>query len=323
MTLSYTLRLVCLLTVVFGLVHVASQIVLSVNARPILWLLSSTTARGRERFLYLVQVAPPLLAIFFAAALCLPEYMRYEPTRESEPVGWPCLILAAAVALWFGLALLRGLRIGLRTHRFNAACRRSGRIAQQISHAIPVLAISEANPPVGFIGFLRPRILISAEMLETGGLHHGALQVALDHERSHAVHLDNWKLLSMGFLPRLPADPWMQHWQSAADWAADDDAVRGDAIRSFLLAEALVCTARAVRKARPSVICTALTSAEAGLAIRVDRLLHPQRSCDYPSFSLHLGLASGLLLLIGGAAVATSPSTLYSLFEHILHLGGV
>ncbi|HEY1757997.1 MAG TPA: hypothetical protein VGG72_21695 [Bryobacteraceae bacterium] len=322
MTLSFTLRLLCLLTVLSGFIYAAAQLLLSLNARFILSRLEAATARRRECILYLVQIAPLLLAIMIANAFCLPEYLRYEPTRETESVGWLCLLLAAAVVLWFVSTLVSGLRMALRTLDYVRACQTSGHVIRHTSQSTPVLALAEANPPFALVGFMRPLILVSADLLEAGGLDADALRVALDHERSHAEHHDNWKLLSLSFLPRLPVDPWLWHWQRAADWAADDDAVRGDSARSLLLAQALVYTARAVRNSRPSVICATLTSAETGLAVRVGRLLHPPQPSRPAPASLHLGLVA-LLLLLAGAAVISFPWTIYSLFERILHLGGV
>lgn len=325
MNLSYTFRLLCILTVAAGLVTAALQMLLSLNARILLRRLEASGARRRERILYLVQVAPLLLGCFVAGALCLPEYLRWEPAHETEPVSWVCLLLTAGVALWFGSAILRGLRAALRTLRFARACRRSGRIVEPAGSGIPVRALVDPNPPVCLIGFLHPLVVISTDLLEAGGLHPGALDVALDHERAHALHRDNWKLLSLCFLPRLPrrfgrSDFWQQHWQKAADWAADDDAARGDPARSFLLAEALVRTARAVRGSSGSVLCTALTSAEAGLATRIDRLLRPPQASRSGGASLSFGLGAAVFLAVGASAIVFP--WIYSLSERILHLGG-
>ncbi|HEX4038135.1 MAG TPA: hypothetical protein VHX37_08755 [Acidobacteriaceae bacterium] len=328
MSLSYTLRLLCLLAVVGGMVTAALQILLALNARALLRRLDAAAARRRERILCLAQIAPWFVALLIAGALCLPEYLRYEPNRESEPVGWLCLLLAAAVGLWFGSALLRGLRITFRTLRFARACRRSGRIVQDTSRSTPILALEHAGHPIGLLGFFRPFVLISAEWLEAGDLKAGALEVAIDHERSHAAHGDNWKLLALSFLPRLHrrfpgGDRLRQQWQMAVDWAADDDASRGDSSRSILLAEALVCAARAAGSraaSRAPVICSALTSAEAGLAVRVDRLLHPRLAATSAGAPLPLGLA--VLALLAALAAALASPAVYSLSEHLLHLGG-
>jgi hypothetical protein len=298
---------------------------LSLNARFILKRLENASARRQERAFYRLQIAPLLAAIFFAGALCLPEYLHYEPTHQSEPVGCVSLLVAAAVTLWFGSALFRGLRLTLRTLLFLRACCRSGHIVRGSVGTPPVVALAEQNPPVALVGFLHPCILISAGLLDTGGLNGDALEVALDHERSHAAHRDNWKLLVLSFLPCLAlplsgSNRWKRHWQSAADWAADDDAVRGDPARSILLAEALVRTARSVTKSHGAVICAALTSAEAGFAARIDRLLRPAQDGGSTRASLPLGMAA--LLLLGLGVVGIASPWVYALSEHILHLGG-
>ncbi len=319
MTLTYGLRLFCLLTVLVGVVYAAVQVALSCGSRYMMRRLDRVGSRHRERILYLLQVAPALLAILVAGLLCFPEYLRHEPAHAAEPVGWITLLLAVLVCVWFGSALLRGLRTALRTIGFARNCRRFGRLMGG-SGSAPILALAGAAPPLSLVGFLRPSIVISESLVETGGLNPEALQVALDHELAHARQLDNCKLLSFCFLPRLIGDPWRQAWQLAADCAADDDAAAGDPARSMLLAEALVRAARLVRPSRSTVICAALTRAEAGLAHRIDRLLSPRRAPQSAGKSLLTGFA-GMVLLAVGAAAASSP-WVYGLCEYILHLGG-
>jgi hypothetical protein len=326
MTLSYTLRLLCVLTLAIGLVLAASQITLALAARWILGALDATTARWRERILYLLQIGPALIAIFIAGALCLPSWLHGETNRESESVSALCLLVAALIALWFASTLFRGLALAFRTRRYARACRRSGQLLFPAGD-IPVLAVSDPGLPVGLIGFLRPLILVSSGLLDAScSIPLAAFDLALAHERSHARHRDNWKLLTLAFLPRLHprlpgGDPFRQPWQNAADWAADDDAVRGDPNRSFLLADALVLAARAANAstARATYICTALTSAGADLAVRVHRLIHPQPSARTTAPSLLVALAA--FALLAAAALCTLSPWIYNLSEHLLHLG--
>ena len=319
MILAYSLRLVCLLVVVAGLVNAALQILLRVCAPILLRRLDAASPRARERALYLLQIAPALLAAFVAGALCLPEYLLPEPAGQVEPVGCITLLLLAAVAAWFGFSLFRGLRIALRTLTCSRHCRQTG-IAAARAGKLPVIALHQASPPLAVLGFVRPIIVIAAELLEAAGLHPAALNVALDHERAHVRHFDNWKLLSLCFLPRVGASVWLRPWQFAADCAADQDAVRNDPERSLLLAEALVHAARRAGAASPSIVCTALISADAALADRVDRLLRPRpvsRSMANPFVSALAGLA-----LLAVTAVSLATPWLYSVSERILHLGG-
>lgn len=320
MTLSYTLRLLCILLVAAGLALAVSQIAFALSSGWIRRRLDSLTARRRERILYLLQIGPALFAAFVAAAVCLPAYLRGETNIQPERVSLLCLLAAAFTALWFGGAVLRGLRITVRTLCYARACRRSGRRLQHNSD-IPVLAIPDAGPPLRLIGFLSPLILVSPALTR---LAPEAFDLALAHERSHAAHRDNWKLLTLSFLPRLDSllpggDRWNQAWQSAADWAADDDAVRGDTARSLLLAATLVTVARTASLGRVPYICTALTTADAALALRVDRLLHPRHDLRSSASSVFVGLAA--LALFGAAALATVSPWIYELCERLLHFG--
>lgn len=322
MTLSYTLRLACVLAVVAGLVLAVSQMALALAASWILRRIDGARARWRERVLYLVQIGPAFFAAF-AGAICLPAYLYGETNPGSERVSGLSLFFAVVVSLCFGWALLRGILLTVRTLHFARSCRRSGRFFGN-SGGIPVLTLGEPGPPVRLIGFFRPLILVSLDFADSGP---GGLDLALAHERAHADQLDNWKLLTLSFLPRfdrlLPGgEPWGRLWQKAADWAADDDAVRGEPTRSLLLAEVLVAAARAanaVFDSRAPYIHTALTSADAGLAVRVDRLLHPQHNDRRSRFSLPFAVAA-IAAVAAAMACALSP-WIYALSEGLLHLG--
>lgn len=330
MTVSYTLRLLCVLTIVSGVTFASSQMILALAARRILRRLEALNARGRERILYSLQIAPALLALFIAGTICLPAYLHGETNLESEKISGVCLSIAAVEAIFFSAALLRGLRITVRTLLFARACSRSGQPLQHIA-GIPVFIVPDPGPPLRLIGFLRPLILVSPSL--TGGMRAlapGAFDLALSHERSHAAHRDNWKLLTLSLLPRfdrfLPGGNQLSRaWQHAADWAADDDAVQGDPARSLLLAETLVTAARtanATSAGAAPYICTALTSVDGALALRIGRLIHP-RSGERPTkgfFPLFVFVA--ITIFAAAAACAWSP-WIYALSERLLHLGTV
>ncbi|MGB9032771.1 MAG: hypothetical protein WCC27_21795 [Acidobacteriaceae bacterium] len=322
MNLPYLLRLTCLLVVVVGVTQFLLQLLLAVNARPLLRLLEGVSARRRERTLYLFQVGPVSAALLFAGAICGPQYLRHEPGVAAERVGSICILLACAVLLWFSTAAARGLRIVARTLRFVHANRLASQDSGIRRHGIPVLSLPNACH-VALAGLLNPVILVPRNLLESGGLSQDALALALDHECAHAVSLDNWKLLSLSFLPRLPfpsrAGTWFQHWQRAAECAADDDAVRGDQARCLLLADTLLKIARTARPPHAPMIYTALTARSEELAARIDRLIG---NPVFPSASQRSTLPQciALTLAVIAAAVAMSP-WIYGISELILHLG--
>lgn len=325
MSLPYMLRLFCLVAVVTGLVHAILQAAIAVKARGILRLLGPLSARARERALYLIQTAPLAAALLFVGACCIPEYLRNEPDSGTEGVSRLCLVLAAMALAWFGSSLLRGLRMMLRTARLRQALRPSESVQSVSEGTLPMLMVEEPKHLVALVGLFRPVILISQDMAET--LHGRALAVALDHEKSHARQWDNWKLLSLSFLPRLPltGGRWMQLWQEAAEWAADEDAVGSDSSRRLLLAETLVRVARRASLPEPALIQTALSCAAANLETRVMRLLREPLSDEANpgtrrrSRSLFL-LLGVLLIACLGIALAFSP-WIYAASESLLHLG--
>ena len=174
-----------------------------------------------------------------------------------------------------------------------------------------MLCVPDVELPVALVGLLHPVVIVSAEFACVADqLHPDAIAVALAHERAHAAHRDNWKLLSLAFLPRLDGfllsgNRWIEFWQTAADFGADEDAVRGDPSRSLLLAEVLVRAARCANGPRPPALCTALTSAEAGLAARIDRLTRSQCDSRLDTTSALPGVT--VLAVLAGAALAFSP----------------
>jgi len=318
MTLPYTLRLICLLAVVTGALHAALQGALAANARRVTRRLRGWPARQRERVLLLVQMGPPVAALLFAGAFCAPEYLRHEANHATEGVSWACLTAACAALVWFGATAASGMRVWLRTVRLTRACRRAATVVRR--HAgIPVLAVSESEAVLALAGVRRPVILVSQALLGSDGLDEAALQVALDHERVHALRRDNWKLLALQFVPRLPGSDWLEQWQIAADCAADDDAAQGDVERRLLLAETLVRVARGAGPRRPPVLCTALTSGEAGLQERVERLMGDRAEARGTS-----GATIAAMAMIAAAALAAALSAspwIYGVCERILHLG--
>lgn len=324
MSLSYSLRLLCILIVVAGLMLALAQLALAQFAEPILRHLNAVTARRRERILYLLQIGPALLSVFVAVVLCLPAYLWCEPHGGNERVSLVCVMLAAGLGLWFASALLRGLRLALRTLRFAHRCRRSG-LPLSDDRALVILAVPDPGRPVALIGFFRPLVLVSDAFVRVArGVHPDAFALALAHERAHVAHRDNWKLLTLSLLPRLPrflagGDPWRRHWQTAADWAADDDAVRGEPARALLLAGILVQAARSVHGTPPPVLSSALTSAETNLAARVHRLTNPsaEPAPAAPSILPNVAALAGF----AAAAILVLSPWIYSLSEWLLHLG--
>jgi beta-lactamase regulating signal transducer with metallopeptidase domain len=208
---------------------------------------------------------------------------------------------------------------------FSRACRRDGQGLAGSPGQTPILTFSGPSHRVALVGLLRPFIFISRSLVEDGGLDPLALEVVIDHERSHAAHRDNWKLLSLHCLPRLNltlrgGSTWMQLWQNAVEWAADEDAVRGSRTRAFQLAETLVYFSVHAAAQVSRIASTALVCRETDLVTRVDRLINED---PVPPVQDHRLAAVTFWTLLGAAAVLLTMLTpwLHELPEHILHLG--
>ena len=325
MALSYPLRLVCLILVSAGLLQLALEFLLWIGSPLLLRLLTSLPIRQRERALYVARIVPFVLALLITVSFCVPCYLSNEMNFASERVGSLCLVLAAAVSAWYGFTAFRGLRIALRTTFFTRACRRNGKGLATSPDQTPILAFSGPSHRVALVGLVRPFIFISRALVEDGGLNPIALEVVLDHERSHATHGDNWKLLSLNFFPRLDlklrgGGTWMQLWHNVAEWAADEDAVRGSSERAFQLAETLVFFSVHAAARTSGVISTALVCREADLVTRVERLLYREAGSSAQNYRF-VGIAFWALLVAAAVFMATLTPWLHELPEHILHLG--
>ena len=324
MLLSYSLRVTCLIGVTLAILQVTLEMLLWIGAPIILRVVNSLPLRQRERTLYLVQLLPVVLAVLLTALFFVPQYLSNETNLAPEHVGRLCIVLAASLYVWWAARIVRGIRTVGRTILFARACH-LGEDHLTLAAYTPVVTVSGQISRVALVGFRRPFILISKSLVDKGGLDPLALQVVLDHERSHAAQRDNWKLLSLYFLPRLDLrlpgrKTWMQLWQSTAEWAADDDAVGGSSTRALMLAETLVALARTHSSVERQIACTYLVCEDTELALRVERLLH--QAPDMPLSQRHkIGLLLGFIALgVVSISAAFSPVLRY-LPEHLLHLG--
>ncbi len=322
MILSFTARAFCVAVVVTGLIHLLLEGLLWLASARILRRLETLSARQRERVLYALQLGPLGAGLLLTGCICIPRYILAESNHEAERVGWLCITAALAVMGWYGSALLRGARIAARTLHFAHTCRRTSSPVPMFGRGTPILSYAGNAYGIALVGFFRPFILISESLLGGVGLSHQAIDIALDHETAHAVQFDNWKLLSLCCLPSLgfrlsDGKNWAEMWRTTAEWAADDDAGRGDQARLLVLAETLVAVARRGEQ-HPRRVCMALECNQAQLVVRVDRLIDPPSNLA-ASWSRVCGVAFGVAGVVG-AALAVMLSS-HELLEHLLHLG--
>jgi hypothetical protein len=333
MIVSYTIRLLCLTLISIGLLQILLELLLWGFSGICLRFVDTISARQRERLLFLVQVVPLVGALFLAACLWIPHYARGEGDTGPERIGLCSLALVAGAALWFGMALLRGLRLAFATARFARACRSVGHAVDCRRINTPILCLPNVGCNIALVGLFKPIICIPQSQADGISLSPQALEIVLDHEQSHAAQQDNWKLFFLSAIPRLHlrlsgGASWMEFWRSAAEWAADDDAVRGDGARACLLAETLVAGSRQFAPRNQHIVATMLVSGfSAGddrvscrtdLESRIDRLLF--RRPIQPAKCGSLLLFAIAALGFGTGMISMAPD-FHKLSEYLLHLG--
>lgn len=326
MALPYQLRLLGLCLAVFFLVHFAAGLLVNGLGRRLARRAAGMAPRGAAGLLFTWRLLPPALGVFAVLGLCLPSYLRLEPSRESERVGLLFLLAASlGLAVWLAGAV-RALVAALDTRRYRRHCERHGREAQWPGATSRLLLVEDRGPLLFLTGLFHPRLVASRGLL--GALSAAQLDVVLRHERAHAESHDNLKrlllLLAPGLLPGWNGFGDLDRaWMCAAEWAADDRAVDGDSRRSLSLAGALIRVARLGAVPPQAPLAHALLASPRDLAPRVQRLLAPPRPVGRRERRSTLFLQGVLALAAAGVvAVLFLPGSLYAVhtaLEILIH----
>jgi hypothetical protein len=152
------------------------------------------------------------------------------------------------------------------------------------------------------------------------------LAVALRHEEAHRVSRDNLKrlllVLAPGLLPGFHGFGAIERgWARFTEWAADDDAVAGDAHLSVSLAAALVRIARMGGHPPPSPVATCFLGDSREISARVDRLLGPTPAAPVRGGN-SAAVACGWALAAACAGSMLHPATLqtaHRIIEELIH----
>ncbi len=295
------------------------------------WLAARTRAwpaRRAARSLLLYRMLPGAAALALWGWFCLPGYWSWEP-RIREHTSGLALLAAAAGLAWVLAPAARAGRAIWQTARLLRQSRRCGsRLAVQ-SETAPVLQIQSRYPLLALAGSWRPRVLISAAVIEA--LTREELGAALRHEAAHRGARDNLKRLLLLLLP--PAWPGgrgarklEQEWARQTEWAADDEAAGNDGAGRLPLASALLQLARLQQAAHGSSetgglpgLCFSLTGADTRLSERVNRLLEaPALAPAPPSRKLRGAAAIGMAGLAMGLAYLPMLHGIHILLEALI-----
>jgi Zn-dependent protease with chaperone function len=277
------------------------------------------------RLLLGLRLLPFVLALLFVLELCVPSYLWLEPTVSSEKVGLMCGVLGLLGAATWLISLARTAQSLFASLRHNRLCRLAGQEARLPGESLPVVLVEHEAPLLAMSGLLRPRLLISRSVLQN--LSAEELDAALAHEHAHRVSRDNLKRLLIQLTPDIfpffhPLRTLERTWSRFAEWAADDQATKGDSGRAVSLAAALVQVARLGRGPRLPFLSTSLLASDRDLSARVNRLLETLPVIATPAAEPRPALRCAVLLVGCMAALLATPATLavvHELLEVLLH----
>jgi hypothetical protein len=276
MIVPYLLRLLCLCLASFFLLNFLLGLTASMASRAAVRVAERIRPRSATRFLLTLRLLPPTLAVGIVLGLCVPSYLWLEPDSASERAGLACLAMASLGALSWSLALRRAawaIAASLGCHRM---WRKAGREASRSRELSGVVVVERETPLLALAGVFRPRLIVSGAVLRA--LPAEQLALAFDHEKAHRDSRDNLKRLLLLLAP--DAIPFVtgfrlldRAWAKFSEWAADDEAARGDSHRALSLAAALLRVARMGAAPRLSFLHTSLVPGDHELSARIDRLL--------------------------------------------------
>jgi Zn-dependent protease with chaperone function len=316
MIFHYALRLLCLCLASFFLVNAASGLATAFASRAAVQVAESMRPRSAARFLFAARVLPCALGVGAVLALCVPSYLWLEPQASSERIGSACLTFALLGAVgWFG-SIARVARALAASARFSRAWQQAGCETRLPGESSKALIIEKDAPLLALVGVFPPRLVVSQAVLRS--LSTEELHLALQHENAHRISRDNLKrlilLLAPAPIPFFRGFSSLERcWAKFSEWAADDEAVRGDSHRALSLAAALLRVARMGAAPRLSFLHTSLLAGDQDLSARVDRLLRVQPLHAKPlSRARSLAVGSGLGMTVCIALLLAWPATLSS-----------
>ena len=299
------MRLLCLCFATFFMVHAACAVIVRVLSSTAVRVAGTMKPRRSARLLFALRIAPAGVTLFLVLGFCVPSYIWLEPDIAGERVGIACLLAAAlGVAVW-ATSLMRGLVSVIRTQRYIRRCGSRGQRASAGNASPELVVVSETNPVMAVAGVLRPRLLVSQDVMNA--LSEEQKEAAFRHEAAHRASRDNLKrllfLLSPDVVPFVGSFSKLEDgWARFTEWAADDAAVDGDQSRALSLALALVRVAKLGVHGTPSYLLSSLVDTDRGLATRVDRLLREPEYAAKPLAPL-VAVTRNIALVLGGIGV--------------------
>jgi len=244
--------------------------------------LRKCSARTRAEILFVMRIAPPVIAIVALVAFMIPSYLIYEPHKTEEFVSWKLGTLAALSAIGVALAIYRGVRSWFATRSLLKQWLGSSTPIQHDAISVPTFVVQHQFPIIAVVGALRPRLFIAHQVLES--LSREELAAAIAHECGHLAAHDNFKRsvmrISRAALLLIPCGRSLdRQWSDASESAADEHAAQRSSLVALNLASALVRIAKMIPKGQrqimPASVSAFLSCDEdtPGVKVRVRRLV--------------------------------------------------
>jgi hypothetical protein len=322
MMAPYLLRLLCLSLAAFFVIHTAVGLLVAALSPLALRAGFRMRARRAEAFLLTLRLLPAGLALTLVAAVCVPSYLLLEEDAGVEQIGPVCLALALLAAALWAISIGRSLRAAARSARDIRDWEQVGRLSEIDGARQPVCVVDSSIPVLALAGVVRPRLIISRKV--AGALTAEQLRASMLHEEAHRAAHDNLKrlllLLSPGLLPGWQGFQRLERgWFLFTEWAADDEAVAGDAQASLSLAAALVRIARLGAISAPAPLSASFLADGHDLPARVNRLLRPATlPTGVRRLPVFLIAAAGALVAAANLNAGTLESA-HRLLEHLMH----
>jgi len=310
------MKLLCLSLASFFLIHLITGLLVSLVSPMAVRFSQRITARAAARCLLILRLFPTVVSLMLVAGLCVPSYLWLEPQASAERIGWTCLAFAILGAAGCFGSIARVARALAASARFNREWQQAGSKTLPADKSLKAVIVEKEAPLLALAGIFRPRLIVSEAVLCS--LSAEELQLALQHENAHRISFDNLKRLFLLLVPSpmlfLRGHSSLERcWAKFSEWAADDEAVRGDSHRAVSLAGALLRVARLGTAPRLSFLHTSLCAGDRDLSERVDRLLQVQPlHSKRISRSRFLPIGSSLGIAVCGGALLAWPATLSS-----------
>jgi Zn-dependent protease with chaperone function len=231
----------------FLVVNLAASVAVAALAPALTRGLAGASPRRRARLLFGLRLFPASVAIGVTAGLVGPAYLLFEPAESGERLTLPLALLALGAMALLVQGPLRGLRALARTAALVRRWMRQGEAVALPGSPVPAYRIHDDVPVFSVVGLRRPRMYVSAQVLDA--LAPAEVAAAVAHERAHLAASDNVKRLLMRSCPDLLAtlgsSPALEReWARAAEEAADEQATGGRRETALALAAGLVKVAR-------------------------------------------------------------------------------